>query len=83
MSTLQERLDRIKAGFMSQLPDEVKAVMAGAEEELRSSDIMSRLPGPGSQLESFKLVDTDGSTWNSTDLLAQGPLVLTVYRGAW
>lgn len=83
MSTLQERLDRIKAGFLSEVPEEVKAVMAGAEEELRSSDIMSRLPRPGSRLESFELVDTDGTTWNSTDLLARGPLVLTVYRGAW
>jgi hypothetical protein len=29
MSTLQGRLDRIKAGFLSQVPEEVKTVMAG------------------------------------------------------
>ena len=83
MSGLQDRLDRIKAGFLDQVPDQVKAVMAGAEGELRSTGIMSRLPGPGSRLESFELVDTDGIAWNSGDLLARGPLVLTVYRGAW
>ncbi len=83
MSTLQERLDRIKAGFVSQLPQQALQVMAGAEEELRSSGIMSRLPAPGSRLENFQLFDTDGRQVSSADLLSRGPLVLTVYRGAW
>lgn len=83
MSTLQERLDRIKAGFVSQVPQEVLQVMAGAEEELRSSGIMSRIPGPGSRLEPFQLADTAGQVVSSADLLSRGPLVLTVYRGAW
>lgn len=83
MSTLQERLDRIKAGFVSQVPQEVLQVMAGAEEELRSSGIMSRIPAPGSPLEPFQLADTAGQVVRSADLLSRGPLVLTVYRGAW
>ena len=83
MSTLQERLDRIKAGFVSQAPQEVLQVMAGAEEELRSSGIMSRIPAQGSRLEPFQLADTAGQLVSSADLLSRGPLVLTVYRGAW
>ena len=83
MSTLQDRLDRIKAGFVSQVPQEVIQVMAGAEEELRSSGIMSRIPAPGAALEPFDLFDTDGTHARSADLLSRGPLVLTVYRGAW
>jgi len=83
MSTLQERLDRIKAGFVSKVPEEVLGVMARAEEELRASDIMSRLPAPGSRLESFQLFDTEGQRVSSDGLLSRGPLVLTVYRGAW
>ena len=83
MSTLQERLDQIKAGFLGQVPDEVKNIMANAEEEIRGSGIMSRVAEAGSGLPSFDLADTDGSTVGSADLLARGPLVLTVYRGAW
>jgi hypothetical protein len=83
MSGLQERLDRIKEGFVKQVPQEVLQVMAGAEEELRSSGIIERIPAPGSPLPGFELADTDGSVVSSTDLLARGPLVLTVYRGAW
>ncbi len=83
MSTLQERLDRIKAGFLKQIPDEVKQVMAGAEEELRSSGIIDLVTTPGSRLPDFQLTDTDDRQVSSSDLLARGPLVLTVYRGAW
>jgi len=83
MSRLQERLDRIKAGFVKQVPPEVLQVMAGAEEELRSSGIMDRIVAPGSPLEAFELTDTDDQRVRSADLLSRGPLVLTVYRGAW
>lgn len=83
MSTLQERLDRIKAGFLKQIPDEVKQVMAGAEEELRSSGIMDGVPAPGARLPDFQLTDTDDQQVSSSELVARGPLVLTVYRGAW
>jgi hypothetical protein len=83
MSTLQERLDRIKAGFLGQVPDEVKTVMANAEEEIRGSGIMDRVARAGSRLPAFELADTDGTMVNSADLLARGALVLTVYRGAW
>jgi len=83
MSTLQERLDRIKAGFLAQVPDEVKQLMAGAQEELHASGIMSRLPSAGDRLVNFQLTDTDDREVSSSDLLSRGPLVLTVYRGAW
>ncbi len=46
MSTLQERLDRIKAGFAEKIPAEAKAVIADATEELRASGILSRIPRP-------------------------------------
>lgn len=83
MSTLQGRLDRIKAGFQKEAPEDVKAVMAGATTRLRDSGIMQRLPAPGDDLIPFELPDTEGRLVSSGDLLASGPLVLTVYRGVW
>ena len=83
MSTLQERLDRIKAGFVEQAPESALAIMHAATEGIRASGIMDRIPTVGDPLPAFALSDTDGQTVNSTDLLARGPLVITHYRGDW
>ena len=83
MSTLQERLDRIKAGFVKQAPEDVLAVMTRATDALRDSGIMGRIPAVGDELVPFELPNTAGKLVRSADLLAQGPLVLTVYRGVW
>jgi hypothetical protein len=83
MSTLQERLDRIRAGFLAQAPEEVRAVMTRATEDLRHSGILDGIPRPGSELPPFDLPDTEGNPLRSADLLARGPLVLSFYRGHW
>jgi hypothetical protein len=83
MSTLQERLDRIRAGFEKQAPAEAKAVMHRATEDLQASGILSRIPKVGDSLPDFELPDTEGTTVRSADLLGRGPLVVTYYRGLW
>jgi len=81
MSSLQERLDRIRAGFAVKAPESMKAIMRAATDGLRESAIMSRLPKVGDPLPAFALVDTAGETVRSDDLLARGPLVITHDRG--
>lgn len=83
MSTLAERLDRIRKAFAAQAPDDVMAVMHRATEDLRASGIMARIPAPGDPLPAFELPDTEGNPVRSADLLAEGPLVLGFYRGVW
>jgi hypothetical protein len=83
MSTLQERLDRIRAGFAEKAPEAAQAVMHRATEDLRASGILTHIPGPGDALPAFELPDSDGDPVRSAELLAEGPLVLTVYRGVW
>lgn len=83
MSTLKERLDTIRAGFEGQAPAEALAVMHRATEALRNSGIVERIPKIGDMLLPFALPDTDGNVVRSEDLLAQGPLVVTYYRGKW
>lgn len=83
MSTLQERLDRIREGFAKQAPDEVKAVMQRVTEDLRESGILARIPKAGDTLPDFELPDTEGNTVRSAELRKRGPLVLSVYRGLW
>lgn len=83
MTTLKERLDRIKTGFLASAPEEAVAIMARAEEELRESGIMSRIPAADSELPAFELPDSAGEPVRSGDLLERGSLVLTFYRGVW
>jgi len=83
MSTLQERLDRIKAGFVEQAPQQALDIMHAATEGLRDSGIMDRIPKTGDKLPAFELVATDGEVVTSAELLARGPLVVTHYRGDW
>ena len=83
MTTLKERLDRIRESFESQVPEDALSVMHGTTDALRASGIMDRVPKVGDTLPPFELPDTDGNPVNSADLLAKGPLVLTFYRGVW
>ena len=83
MSRLQNRLDRIRENFESQAPADKLAVMHAATKELAASGIMDRIPKVGDQLPPFALPDSDGQTVSSADLLAQGPLVVSFYRGGW
>ena len=83
MGTLQERLDRQRAQFAKVAPPQAKAVMARATEDLRTSGILDKVISVGSPLPSFELADTAEEVLGSAELLAQGPLVLTVYRGVW
>ncbi len=83
MSNLQERLDRIRANFAKQAPEEAKTIMSRATADVEASGILDQIPKVGATLPSFALPDSQGKTWTSQELLAQGPLVLTVYRGVW
>lgn len=82
MSRLQQRLDRIKAGFAERAPAEAKAVMHQATEELRSSGIMDSIPQVGDPLPPFELPGEEGIV-SSQELLGAGPLVISFYRGGW
>ena len=83
MSTLQERLERLKASFAKKAPPEALTIMTRAVDDLRQSGILAGLPPVGSTLPEFALTDTEGTGVRSSELLAKGPLVVTFYRGTW
>ena len=83
MSTLQDRLDRIRDNFAKQAPEAARSVMGRATQEVHDSGILDRIPKVGDPLPAFALPDTQGQTVSSAELLTEGPLVVTVYRGVW
>lgn len=83
MRELQDRLDHIKTAFLANTNPGVAQIMVRATEELQSSGIMDRLPRVGSLVPAFELPDTEGRMVSSAELLRQGPLIISFYRGVW
>jgi hypothetical protein len=80
---LSERLALIQAGADQRIPPDKRAIMHRATDDLRASGIMDRVINVGDPLPAFALKNSHGQEVRSADLLANGPLVLTVFRGSW
>jgi hypothetical protein len=81
--TLDESLALIRDASSKRIPPDKHAIMHRATEELRSSGIMDRVIKVRDALPAFSLRNAHGQEVSSADLLAKGPLVLTVFRGSW
>jgi len=81
--SLQDKLDAMREKSESDLPPESVKTMHQATEDLRRSDIMSRLPKVGDKAPGFSLPDAQGNPVVSSELLKRGPLAVCFYRGVW
>jgi peroxiredoxin len=81
--TLREELAERKRLMELYVPAETRAVNERATEELRSSGIADRGLKVGEQAPAFTLLDQNGKSTNSAELLAKGPLVIAFLRGRW
>jgi peroxiredoxin len=81
--SLQEKLDAVKADFISKVPAELRAVMDKVTDGLIESGQADRALKVGDRAPTFELPDPDGNIVTSAELLRKGPLVLTFYRGVW
>jgi hypothetical protein len=81
--SLAEKLQSIREGATQRLGADDLRQMAQATAELRQSGIMADALKADDQLPPFVLPNQDGLMVDSRQLLAAGPLVLTLYRGSW
>jgi len=81
--TLNETLQQMKAASRSKIRPENAAVMANATAKLEASGIIKMTLGRGQTTPGFELRDWQDNHFNSVDILARGPLILTFYRGSW
>lgn len=81
--SLAEKLAEISAAGAKRMPEEVRATMGKATQELRESGIMDKTIKVGDTLPAFSLENANGEMVNSADLLSKGAVVLTVFRGHW
>ena len=88
MTTLQERLDEFKKAFESgappyNAPHEVIETMHRATAELKASGVETRALKVGDRAPVFSLFNQDHVLVSSENLLHQGPLVVSFFRGHW
>jgi hypothetical protein len=88
MSNLKDRLEEFKKTFESGAPPynvtpERVATMHRATAELKASGIESRALTIGDRAPDFTLFNQDHVELSSKDLLRQGPMIISFFRGHW
>ncbi|MFJ2832611.1 peroxiredoxin-like family protein [Streptomyces sp. NPDC087263] len=83
MTTLNAELRTFYEARQQQIPAEIREIMQRASQELADSGQADRVLTVGAQAPRFSLPSTTGQSLALEDLLADGPVVLTFYRGAW
>lgn len=82
-TALEPRLEKIRQWVAQNLPEEKIAVMERHIAELRESGIQEQILKVGDVAPSFELENQHGERITSSELLKNGPLVVSFYRGSW
>jgi hypothetical protein len=85
---LQERLDEFRKSFESgappyNAPHEVIETMHRATAELKATGIEDRALKVGDRAPGFTLFNQEHVEVSSANLLSQGPVVVSFFRGHW
>ena len=79
--SLQAEIDKKRSG--SKVPDKARMTMAEATQELRDSGIIDKAVKKGDKFIDFTLPNINGKAVKISELLKNGPIILTFYRGGW
>src|ERR1700733_6604693 len=80
---LEQQLEDFKQEFLRTAPAGRPALYEAKIEELRSSFALETAAGVGTISPDLRLPDVRGDLVSLTDLLRDGPVVVTFYRGGW
>jgi hypothetical protein len=88
MASLQSRLDEFKKAFESgappyKAPRQAIETMHRATAELKASGIENTALKVGDRAPEFSLFNQDHVKVSSAELLRQGPVVVSFFRGHW
>lgn len=82
-TTLKEQLEARSEKASKNVPAEVRTEFAKGIDAVRESGILDRAKKAGDKAPDFTLKNAKGDEVQLSSLLAQGPVVLTWYRGGW
>lgn len=80
---LSEKLDALKQQYATKAPAEMTKAFEDGVREVAMSGAVERAMKVGATAPDFTLPDATGKQVALSEMLKQGPVVLTWYRGAW
>jgi hypothetical protein len=80
---LQDKLTAMKQESLATKPPEIVGPLLEETKKLVLSGIADNAIKVGETLPEFRLSDEKGKAFSSREILAKGPLALSVYRGIW
>jgi peroxiredoxin len=83
MSTLDLDIASLQQEMISPIPEAALKTIMSATGDLFNSGISKQALKVGEQFPAFELPNATGETVRSTDLLAEGPIIINFYRGGW
>lgn len=83
MLSFAEKLEKLKDKIEGRMPEAYLNIMHKATAELEASGIQEKVLKVGQEAPNFKLKNQNEEWVNSSELLKDGPLVLSFYRGIW
>lgn len=81
--SLKEQLAEYRAGWYQRVPAERQAIMQRHIDQLRSGTIAHTMLKVGDLAPAIVLENAKGATVDVATLLANGPVIVTFYRGGW
>jgi len=81
--SLRAELDAFYQARQEQIPLEIREIMARSAAKLAAGGQADRAVAAGEAAPSFTLPSATGRVITLAERLAEGPVVLTFYRGAW
>ena len=81
--SLREELEQFNRGFIAQAAEDVVTTMNSAVQMLASSDLVDLALKEGQHAPDFDLPEISGERIRLSELLNDGPVVITFYRGGW
>ncbi|WP_282014645.1 peroxiredoxin-like family protein [Marinifilum flexuosum] len=80
---LDQELKKIMNDFSQSAPDEVKEIIGKGISTLAESDLLANAIKEGHKAPDFVLTNHQGEKVSLSNMLQNGPVVLTWYRGGW
>ena len=81
--SLTEQLKEKRDATIKSLPADKLVIVKASTDALLADHISSKALKKGQKLPSFSLANVNGEKVNSADLLSNGKLIVSFYRGGW
>lgn len=80
---LTTELNQFRDGFLAQVPEEISAVMSKATDDLINTRLAEQSLKVGDRFPEFTLPNAVGESVTLSELLKDGAVVISFYRGGW